>query len=206
VGEFRDWLLSHQADGASLAQLAPGLLPEQVAAVSKIMREQDLIQVARKIRVVTRFRTTVGLPGTLATRLQPNHPADDLQAITASIIDGLMLESGDAVVGINPASDNPRRVIQLLHLMDGVRLRFAIPLQTCVLAHITTQMEAMRLGAPVDLVFQSIGGTEATNRSFGISLALLREAHAMAQELKRGTVGQNAGEHGGGLHWAGVFI
>jgi len=191
VGEFRDWLLSHQADGATLAKLAPGLMPEHVAAVSKIMREQDLIQVARKIRVVTRFRTTVGLAGTLATRLQPNHPADDPHAITASIIDGLMLESGDAVIGINPATDNPERLIRLLHLIEGIRLRYAIPVQSCVLAHVTTQMEAMRAGAPVDLVFQSIGGTEATNRSFGITLSMLREANEMAHGLKRGTVGQN---------------
>jgi ethanolamine ammonia-lyase large subunit len=191
VGEFRDWLLSYEADGDLLARLAPGLMPEMAAAVSKLMREQDLIQVARKIRVVTRFRTTVGEAGTLATRLQPNHPADDLQAVTASIIDGLMLESGDAVIGINPASDNPERVIALLRLIDSIRVRYAIPVQSCVLAHVTTQMEAMRAGAPVDLVFQSIGGTEATNRSFGVSLALLHEAHTMAQELRRGTVGQN---------------
>jgi ethanolamine ammonia-lyase large subunit len=191
VGDFRDWLLSHEADTQTLAKLSPGLIPEQVAAVSKIMREQDLIQVARKINVVTRFRTTVGLPGTLATRLQPNHPSDDPQAITASIIDGLMLESGDAVIGINPASDNPERLIRLLQLIEGIRLRYAIPVQSCVLAHVTTQMEAMRSAAAVDLVFQSIGGTEGTNKSFGISLALLREAHEMAQELKRGTVGQN---------------
>ncbi len=191
VGEFRDWLLSHQVTGEILSQIAPGLIPEQVAAVSKLMRAQDLIQVARKIRVVTRFRTTVGLPGTLATRLQPNHPSDDFGAITASIIDGLMLESGDAVIGINPASDNPERVIALLHLIDKIRLRYDIPVQSCVLTHVTTQMEAMRAGAPVDLVFQSIGGTEATNRSFGINLALLREANAMAQDLARGNIGQN---------------
>jgi ethanolamine ammonia-lyase large subunit len=191
VGEFRDWLLSHEADSDTLAKLSPGLMPEQVAAVSKLMREQDLIQVARKIHVVTRFRTTVGLPGTLATRLQPNHPSDDPQAITASIIDGLMLESGDAVIGINPVTDNPERLIQLLNLIDGIRLRYGIPVQSCVLAHVTTQMEAMRTGAPMDLVFQSIGGTEGTNRSFGISLAMLREANEMAQALKRGTIGQN---------------
>jgi ethanolamine ammonia-lyase large subunit len=191
VGEFRDWLLSHQATGETLAQLSPGLLPEHVAAVSKLMREQDLIQVARKIRVVTRFRTTVGLPGTLATRLQPNHPSDDLHAITASIIDGLMLESGDAVIGINPASDNPGRVIRLLHLIDSIRLRYEIPVQSCVLTHVTTQIEAMRGRAPVDLVFQSIGGTEATNTSFGINLAILGEANEMARELNRGTVGRN---------------
>ena len=191
AGDFRDWLLSHEADGPALAALAPGLLPEHVAAVSKIMREQDLIQVARKIRVVTRFRTTVGLNGTLATRLQPNHPSDDLQAITASIIDGLMLESGDAVVGINPASDNPERVTRLLHLIENIRLRYEIPLQSCVLTHVTTQMEAMNSGAPVDLVFQSIGGTEDTNRSFGITLSMLSEANQMARELNRGTVGNN---------------
>jgi len=191
VGDFRDWLLSHEADGAALGRLAAGLMPEQAAAVSKIMREQDLIQVARKIEVVTRFRTTVGLKGTLATRLQPNHPSDDPRAITASILDGLMLESGDAVIGINPASDNPERLIRLLGLIEGIRLRYAIPVQSCVLAHVTTQMEAMRAGAAVDLVFQSIGGTEGTNRSFGITLGMLGEAHQMAQELKRGTAGQN---------------
>jgi ethanolamine ammonia-lyase large subunit len=188
VGEFRDWLLSHEASGDALAQLSPGLLPEHAAAVSKLMREQDLIQVARKIRVVTHFRATVGLPGTLATRLQPNHPSDDLHSITASIIDGLMLESGDAVIGINPASDNPERVVRLLHLIESIRLRYDIPVQSCVLTHVTTQMEAMRSGAPVDLVFQSIGGTEATNRGFGINLALLREANAMAHELGRGDI------------------
>ncbi len=191
VGDFRNWLLSYESDGDALTRLAPGLLPEQVAAVSKIMREQDLIQVAHKLRVITRFRTTVGLVGTLSTRLQPNHPSDDPRAITASIIDGLMLESGDAVVGINPASDNPERVIQLLRLVDRIRLRYAIPMQSCVLAHVTTQMEAMRAGAPVDLVFQSIGGTQATNDSFGITLGMLKEAQMMALELKRGTVGQN---------------
>jgi len=191
VGEFRDWLLTHEADGNTLLRLASGLLPEQVAAVSKIMREQDLIQIARKIRVVTRFRTTVGLSGTMATRLQPNHPSDDFHAITASIIDGLMLESGDAVIGINPASDNPERVTGLLHLIDSIRLRYDIPVQSCILTHVTTQMEAMQAGAPVDLVFQSIGGTEATNRSFGVTLAMLREANQMACELQRGTVGRN---------------
>lgn len=185
VGEFRNWLLSDEADSAALRNLSPGLLPEQVAAVSKLMREQDLIQVARKVRVVTRFRTTVGLPGTLSTRLQPNHPSDDPVAITAGILDGLMLESGDAVIGINPAGDNPQTVIGLLQLIDALRRRFAIPIQSCVLAHLTTQMEAMQQAAPVDLVFQSIGGTEATNRSFGINLGMLREAHEMARELKR---------------------
>jgi ethanolamine ammonia-lyase large subunit len=193
VGDLRDWLLSDDATGERLAELASGLTPEMAAAVSKLMRLQDLVLVARKIRVVTRFRTTVGLPGRLSTRLQPNHPTDDPAGIAAAIVDGLMLGSGDAVIGINPVSDNLRTLIELLHLIDRARLRFAIPTQSCVLAHVTTQMEAMRLGAPVDLVFQSIGGTEATNRSFGVSIALLDEAHQMARELRRGGIGAETG-------------
>jgi ethanolamine ammonia-lyase large subunit len=163
------------------------------AAVSKLMRLQDLVLVARKIQVITRFRTTVGLPGRLSTRLQPNHPTDDPAGIAASIIDGLMLGSGDAVIGINPVSDNLQTLVALLQLIDRARLRFAIPTQSCVLAHVTTQMQAMRLGAPVDLVFQSIGGTEATNTSFGVNIALLDEAEHMARELKRGGIGAETG-------------
>jgi ethanolamine ammonia-lyase large subunit len=189
VGEFRDWLLDNRVDGEILAQLAPGLIPEQAAAVSKLMRQQDLVKVARKIQVVSRFRTTVGLAGRLSTRLQPNHPADDPRAIAASIVDGLMLGAGDAVIGINPVSDNPDVVRELLVLVDTIRRRYEIPTQSCVLAHITTQLAAIEAGAPVDLVFQSIGGTEATNTSFGVNLALLREAQQAARELKRGTVG-----------------
>jgi len=188
VGDLRDWLLSDDATGERLAALAAGLTPEMAAAVSKLMRLQDLVLVARKIRVVTRFRTTVGLPGRLSTRLQPNHPTDDAAGIAASIVDGLMLGSGDAVIGINPVSDSLRTLMDLLRLIDRARERFAIPTQSCVLAHVTTQMEAMRGGAPVDLVFQSIGGTEATNKSFGVSIALLDEAHQMARELKRGGI------------------
>jgi ethanolamine ammonia-lyase large subunit len=189
VGEFRDWLLDNRVDGEILAQLAPGLIPEQAAAVSKLMRQQDLVKVARKIQVVSRFRTTVGLAGRLSTRLQPNHPTDDPRAIAASIVDGLMLGAGDAVIGINPVSDNPDVVRELLVLVDTIRRRYEIPTQSCVLAHITTQLAAIEAGAPVDLVFQSIGGTEATNTSFGVNLALLREAQQAAGELKRGTVG-----------------
>jgi len=185
VGEFRDWLLSPEATPENLATLAPGLMPEMAAAVSKIMRIQDLIAVARKIRLITRFRTTVGLPGRLSTRLQPNHPTDDPTGIAASILDGLSLASGDAVVGVNPVSDSAARVTTLLRLIDRIRTTLQIPIQSCVLAHITTQMEAMRQGAPVDLVFQSIAGTEAANASFGINLALLNEAWQMAKELKR---------------------
>ncbi len=210
VGEFREWLLHKEVSGEILTSIAPGLTPEMAAAVSKLMRQQDLVTVAAKIRVVTRFRTTIGLPGRLSTRLQPNHPTDDLRAITASIIDGLLLSSGDAVIGINPASDDPAIVQNLLRLIDNFRQRFEIPVQSCVLAHVTTQMQAIAAGAPVDLVFQSIGGTEPTNASFGVNLALLREADQMARELHRGTIGQNvmyfetgqgsalsAGAHGG---------
>jgi ethanolamine ammonia-lyase large subunit len=185
VGEFRDWLLSNGATGGLIASLAPGLMPEMLAAVSKLMRVQDLIAVSRKVHVVTRFRTTVGLPGRLSTRLQPNHPTDDPRGIAAAIFDGLLLGSGDAVIGINPVTDDADVVTTLLRMIDDVRVRYAIPTQGCVLAHVTTQMEALRQGAPLDLLFQSIAGTEGANRSFGISLALLDEAHGMARELAR---------------------
>jgi ethanolamine ammonia-lyase large subunit len=191
VGEFRDWLLDSAVDAETLRRISPGVIPEQAAAVSKLMRLQDLVKVASKIHVVTRFRTTVGLPGRMATRLQPNHPSDDARGIAASIVDGLMLGSGDAVIGINPASDNPQTVKKLLVMIDTIRQRYSIPTQSCVLAHVTTQMEALHAGAPLDLLFQSIGGTEATNTSFGVNLALLAEAHEAARELKRGTVGDN---------------
>jgi ethanolamine ammonia-lyase large subunit len=191
VGDFRDWLLSDAATGEKLAGLAAGLTPEMTAAVSKLMRVQDLILVARKIRVVTRFRTTVGLEGRLSTRLQPNHPVDDPAGIAAAMVDGLLLGSGDAVIGINPVSDNVNSVQTLLTLIDHVRRRFEIPVQSCVLAHVSTLMAALEKGAPVDLVFQSIAGTEAANQSFGVNLALLDEACAAARELKRGTLGDN---------------
>jgi ethanolamine ammonia-lyase large subunit len=185
VGELRDYLLSDDATPDNLTALAQGLTPEMAAAVSKLMRLQDLVLVARKISVVTKFRTTVGLPGRLATRLQPNHPTDDPTGIAASILDGLLLGSGDAVIGINPVSDNVATVTTLLHLIDHIRRRYEIPTQSCVLAHITTQMQAMEHGAPLDLLFQSIGGTEATNTSFGINLALIEEAHQQARSLNR---------------------
>ena len=193
VGEFRDWLLSDEATGERLAALAPGLMPEMAAAVSKLMRVQDLILVAKKISVVTRFRTTVGLPGRLSTRLQPNHPTDDPVGIAASMLDGLLLGSGDAVIGINPVSDSAESCSTLLQMIDHVRLRYEIPVQSCVLAHVTTQMKAMRVGAPLDLLFQSIAGSEAANASFGVNLKLLAEAEAMARELGRGGVGSETG-------------
>lgn len=191
VGQFREWLLSDTADSAALAALAPGLTPEMVAAVSKLMRNQDLIAVARKARVTAAFRNTLGLPGRLAVRLQPNHPTDDPKGIAASILDGLLLGCGDAVIGINPATDSIPNTIRLLDLMDEIRTRYAIPTQSCVLAHVTNSIAAIERGAPVDLVFQSIAGTEAANRGFGIDLALLKEGREAALSLKRGTVGDN---------------
>ena len=186
VGEFRDWLLSEQATTERLTALAPGLTPEMAAAVSKLMRLQDLITVGAKCRVVTRFRSTIGLAGRMSTRLQPNHPTDDLKGIAASVLDGLSYGSGDAVIGVNPATDSLSTVEALVQMLDRIRERYDIPTQTCVLAHVTTQMRALEHGAPVDLVFQSIAGTEAANRSFGVNLALIDEAHAAARELGRG--------------------
>ncbi len=191
VGQFRDWLLSYEVDGDALAALAPGLTPEMVAAVSKLMRNQDLVLVASKRRVVTRFRDTIGLPGRLSVRLQPNHPTDDARGIAASILDGLCYGCGDAVIGINPASDNIPVTIDLLKLIDELIQRHGIPTQSCVLAHVTNQLSAIERGAPVDLVFQSIAGTEAANKSFGIDLALLAEANDAGRSSRRGTVGQN---------------
>ena len=189
VGDFRNWLLSDEATPAALKALASGLTPEMVAAVSKLMRNQDLIAVARKCRVVTSFRNTIGLEGHLGVRLQPNHPTDDPAGVAASILDGLMHGAGDAVIGINPATDSPDAMIELLKLIDDVRERLLIPTQSCVLSHVTTAIEAMNRNAPVDLVFQSIAGTQAANDSFGINLAILAEAQQAALSLNRGTVG-----------------
>jgi ethanolamine ammonia-lyase large subunit len=191
VGAFRDWLLSDAASTDALRSLAPGLTPEMVAAASKLMRNQDLMAVARKCNVVTRFRNTLGLPGHLAVRLQPNHPSDSPAGILASTLDGLMYGAGDAVIGVNPASDNVSDLVRLLHLLDALICHHGIPTQACVLTHVTNTLQAIERGAPVDLVFQSIAGTEAANRSFGIDIALLDEAHAAALEQDRGTLGDN---------------
>jgi len=191
VGGFRDWLLSEAATPAVLARLAPGLTPEMAAAVSKIMRNQDLILAASKCRVTTRFRNTIGLPGTMAVRLQPNHPTDDPAGISASMLDGLMYGCGDAVIGINPASDNLSVLGDLLRLMDDLIQRFEIPTQSCVLTHVTSAIELVERGAPVDLVFQSIAGTQAANASFGVTLSLLQEGLDAGRSLNRGTVGDN---------------
>jgi ethanolamine ammonia-lyase large subunit len=191
VGDFRNWLLSDAADTPTLTRIAPGLTPEMVAAVSKLMRNQDLILVAQKCRVVTRFRNTIGLPGRLSVRLQPNHPTDDPKGIAASMLDGLLYGCGDAVIGINPASDSPAAIVTLLEMIDAFRQRYDVPTQSCVLTHVTNTLEAIERKAPVDLVFQSIAGTQAANAAFGIDLALLREAHQAALSLGRGTVGDN---------------
>lgn len=191
VGEFRDWLLSSAVDSELLTRVARGITPEMAAAVSKLMRNQDLILATQKCRVITRFRNTIGLPGRLSVRLQPNHPTDDPKGIAASMLDGLLYGSGDAVIGINPATDSLSAIATLLEMIDELRDAYAVPTQSCVLTHVTNTIKAIERGAPVDLVFQSIAGTELANASFGINLAVLKEAHEAALGLKRGTVGDN---------------
>jgi len=191
VGDLRNWLLLDSTDSLALTLVAPGITPEMAAAVSKLMRNQDLILVAKKCQVLTSFRNSIGLPGHLSVRLQPNHPTDDVRGIAASMLDGLLYGAGDAVVGINPASDSLPTLIHLWQMMDEVRQHFEIPMQSCVLTHVTTQIQAIEAGAPVDLVFQSIAGSEQANASFGIDLSVLKEAHEAALSLKRGTLGDN---------------
>ncbi|MDB5504907.1 MAG: ethanolamine ammonia-lyase subunit EutB [Tardiphaga sp.] len=191
VGGFRDWLLSDAATPAVLHELASGITPEMAAAVSKLMRNQDLILVAKKCEIITRFRNTIGLRGRMSVRLQPNHPFDDVRGITASVLDGLMLGAGDACIGINPASDDPAVLGGLVRLLDEVITKLQIPTQSCVLTHVTTTLDLINQGFPVDLVFQSIAGTEEANRSFGIDLVILEEAYEAGLSLKRGTVGKN---------------
>lgn len=191
VGEFRNWLLLESTDEATLTRLAPAITPEIGAAVSKLMRNQDLVLVARKCRVITRFRDTIGLPGRMSVRLQTSHPTDDAKGIAAVIVDGLLYGAGDAVIGINPASDSLPVMGELWHMLDEIIQRFAIPTQSCVLTHASNQIKAIEAGLPLDLVFQSIAGTEAANRCFGVSLALLREARDAALSLKRGTLGDD---------------
>jgi ethanolamine ammonia-lyase large subunit len=190
VGGFRDFLLA-ETDGAALAALRPGITPEMAAAVSKIMRLQDLVAVAARCRVTTAFRNTLGLPGRMAVRLQPNHPVDDPRGVAAATLDGLLLGAGDAVIGVNPATDSIEGTTRLLHMLDELRERYAIPTQTCILAHVTNSLRCMERGAPVDLVFQSIGGTQGVNESFGVTLPILAEARDAALSLHRGTVGHN---------------
>jgi ethanolamine ammonia-lyase large subunit len=191
VGSFRDWLLSDAANGEVLRKISRGITPEMAAAVCKLMRNQDLLLVAKKCQVTTAFRNTIGLRGRISARLQPNHPFDDARGITASILDGILLGSGDACIGINPASDDPRTIGDLLRLLDEIIARLQIPTQACVLGHVTTTLALIEQGLPVDLVFQSVAGTEAANRSFGIDLSLLRQAHQAGLSLRRGSVGDN---------------
>jgi len=191
VGDFRDWLLADETDSATLKRVSTGITPEMAAAVSKIMRNQDLILVAKKCHVTTAFRDTIGLPGRLSVRLQPNHPTDDARGIAASMLDGLLYGSGDAVIGINPATDSIPALMDLYYLVDEVINQYEIPTQSCILTHVTNQIQVMEKGAPVDLVFQSIAGTEKANKSFGIDIAVLREAQSAALSLNRGTVGNN---------------
>jgi ethanolamine ammonia-lyase large subunit len=191
VGDFREYLLDEATDSAALKRIAPGLTPEMAAAVSKLMTNGDLVVAAAKVRVVTAFRTTLGLEGRLASRLQPNHPTDDIAAIAAGTLDGLAFGMGDAVLGVNPATDNVDTTIRILAMFDELRQKLDMPAQSCVLSHVTTSIAAMEKGAPLDLVFQSVAGTEAANAGFGVSLSILREAHEAALALKRGTVGSN---------------
>lgn len=195
VGDFRDWLLSDIADSATLRRVASGITPEMAAAVSKLMRNQDLILVAKKCHVTTSFRNTIGLPGRLSVRLQPNHPTDDMRGIAASMLDGLLYGAGDAVIGINPATDSLPALMDLYYLVDEVINQYEIPTQSCILTHVTNQIQLIEKGAPVDLVFQSIAGTEKANKSFGINIALLKEAQSAALSLKRGTVKNESGGH-----------
>ncbi|MDZ4210138.1 MAG: ethanolamine ammonia-lyase subunit EutB, partial [Methylotenera sp.] len=194
VGDFRDWLLSDIADSVTLKRIASGITPEMAAAVSKLMRNQDLILVAKKCRVITSFRNTIGLPGHISVRLQPNHPTDDARGIAASMLDGLLYGAGDAVIGINPATDSFPALMDLYYLVDEVINQYSIPTQSCILTHVTNQIQLIEKGAPVDLVFQSIAGTEKANKSFGIDIALLKEAQSAALSLNRGTV---KNEYGG---------
>ncbi|PNH96077.1 ethanolamine ammonia-lyase subunit EutB [Vibrio diazotrophicus] len=191
VGDFRNWLLQESTTSVEISRVSKGITPEMAAAVSKIMRNQDLILVAKKCQVITAFRNTIGLPGRLSTRLQPNHPTDDVSGIAASIFDGLMYANGDAVIGINPATDSVSQATKLMKLMDEVIQHYDIPTQSCVLTHVTNTIECIEKGAPVDLVFQSIGGTEATNQGFGVNINVIAEAYDAALSLKRGTVGNN---------------
>jgi ethanolamine ammonia-lyase large subunit len=191
VGDFRDWLLSDIADSAMLKRVSTGITPEMAAAVSKLMRNQDLILVAKKCHVTTAFRNTIGLPGHISVRLQPNHPTDDMRGIAASMLDGLLYGAGDAVIGINPATDSLPALMDLYYLVDEVINQYEIPTQSCILTHVTNQIQLIERGAPVDLVFQSIAGTEKANKSFGIDIKLLEEAQLAAHSLNRGTVGNN---------------
>jgi len=191
VGELRDWLLDPATSGADIKALKWGLTPEMVAAVSKIMRPQDLIAVSAKIEIVTRFRSTIGLKGRLSTRNQPNHPTDDSRGIALSALDGLLMGAGDAVIGVNPATDSVPDYIRICEVLEAIRTQLDIPTQHCCLGHVTTALAAMGQGAPVDLVFQSVAGSAKANDGFGVTLAMLDEAQDAVRALGRAPEGAN---------------
>ena len=185
VAELREWILSEETSGEEIRRISRGLTSEMVAAVSKLMSNLDLIYAAAKIPVTAHCNTTIGLPGTLSCRLQPNHTTDDPDGITASVLEGLSFGAGDAVIGLNPVTDSPEQVGKILRRFQEIREKWQIPTQICVLAHVTAQMKAVRAGAPCDLIFQSIAGSQKGNEAFGFSGATLQEARELL--LKEGT-------------------
>ena len=185
VAELREWLLDEANDGPAVRRLSRGLTSEMVAAVAKLMSNLDLVYAAKKLRVTATCNTTIGLPGTLSARLQPNHPTDDPDGILASLLEGLTFGAGDAVLGLNPVDDSVESVTRVLERFRDVKEKWAIPTQTCVLAHVTTQMECIRKGAPTDLIFQSIAGSQKGNEAFGFTADTIREAKELA--LREGT-------------------
>ncbi len=190
VGEFREWLLEDATTGDMIRSVSPGLTPEMVAAVCKLMSNLDLMVVGAKCKVVVRANNTLGLPGTFSSRLQPNHPKDDLEGILLSTREGLAYGCGDAVIGVNPATDSAESTAHILRALDGLMKRNGIPTQHCVLSHVTVQMQALELDCPMDLMFQSLSGTEQGNQAFGVSIGLLDEAHALMGE-RRSSRGPN---------------
>ena len=185
VSQLREWLLAETTSGADIRRVSRGLTAEMIAGVAKLMSNLDLIFAAKKIRVTAHCNTTIGLDGTLSCRLQPNHPTDDIDGITASLVEGLSYGAGDAVLGLNPAGDTAESVKKILTRFDEIKRKHAIPTQTCVLAHITTQMRAIEAGAPADLIFQSIAGSEKGNAAFGLDGKLVEQARQLA--LAQGT-------------------
>ena len=179
VSELREWLLKESTTGADIARVRQGLTSEMVAAVAKLMGNLDLVYTAAKMRVTAHCNTTIGLPGTLSCRLQPNHTTDDPDGIMASLLEGLTYGAGDAVLGLNPVDDSVESVVRILNRFHEIRNRWEIPTQTCVLAHVTTQMQAIRSGAPSDLIFQSIAGSQKGNEAFGFTASTLEEARQL---------------------------
>jgi ethanolamine ammonia-lyase large subunit len=209
VGQFREWLLESDTDGLKIRSISAGLTPEMAAAACKLMSNLDLMTVAAKCQVVVRANTTLGLPGRLSSRLQPNHPTDDVAGILHSTREGLSFGCGDAVIGVNPATDTAESTAEILSAIDALLKRNAVPTQHCVLSHVTVQMRALDLGCPMDLMFQSLSGSELGNQAFGISIALLDEAwdkmkrmgsargpNCMYFETGQGSAHSSAAHHG----------